>query len=184
MVLSFTPATNLRQYALFMNSGGTFTQLTRPPAGWWDSSVSFRADGKSVVFIRATVGSSGVLTKLMVVDINTLQTRELISETGCAVSASYAPEGNKILVWAGQGLEIVPDDASSQNVILLSNWLNGRVANTATWLYSGTGVVFGVTNPTTNKAEIFVMNLDGTHIAKSITSFPAMLVTAIRSPRP
>ncbi len=182
IVLSVSSVSNPRQYSLYLFNGIDFKRLTVAPDQSWDYFPVFRADGRSVAFIRARLTNAGVATKLLSVATDSMQTQELISESEGVAAASYSPTGNKIIAWTHRGLEVIPDDnTADQNLLLPTDWLNGRFVDAVTWSLSGTEAFFAVRNNVTQESEMFSIPVDKPADPMNVAHLPSGRVTALRA---
>ncbi|MDQ3803045.1 MAG: hypothetical protein M3416_04225 [Acidobacteriota bacterium] len=165
----FAPNTQplqLRLWALDLKTGEA-TKLTGDDTeeGMWDGYASWRPDGREIIFIRMRSEPGGVSSKLMRVPAAGGTPTEILEPGEAVVAACFAPDGNRLAMFAQGGLELFNIVTKQRQLILPWSNLNGAQfhAGGLAWSREHDTLAFAVFNRQARRYEIWTVASDGSN---------------------
>jgi len=136
--------------------------------GAWDGYLSWRPDGKEIVFLRLNLTADGVTSKLMSVSPSGGQPNLILEKQEGTAASCYAPDGKRLAVLSKNGLEILePTEPSRKVIVPLSSLPNVQLLM-GSLICSRTQdvIAFSVFNRETKQYELWTVSSDGTGLSQ------------------
>jgi hypothetical protein len=154
------------------SDGGNVVRLTTNGGGGNDAPGDFAPDGRRIAFVRGTAGQE--IGTIWVADVETGAAHQVIPDP-VGIWVSWSPDGEWLLAARAlvqgrvtQFILVRPDGSDLRTIELpeIHNWGTGP-----TFSPDGARLVFNMAVGTSNNADIYTMNIDGTDLVQ-ITNTP------------
>ena len=148
-------------YTVSSTDGQELERLTTNPFGGGDFTGDFSPDGSRYVFVRENPQRRNGNLALFVVNADGTGVSRLTPWRMNASSASWSPDGERILFNAGGGLFTIRPDGTEITPIEMHTGAGFAFAFDPSWSPDGTHLVFSMYLRRTNQVDIFTVAADG-----------------------
>jgi TolB protein len=151
-------------YTVSSTDGQDLERLTANPHGGGDFTGDFSPDGSQYVFVRENPQRRSGTLALFVVSADGTGVTRVTPWTMDAGSASWAPDGERILLNSGGALFTVRPDGTTITPIEMHTGAGFASAFDPSWSPDGTCIVFSLYLRRTDRVDIFTVAADGSDL--------------------